>query len=84
MKKKPDVTVKKIDCEQSIKRVFDYIDGYLKNNKRLEVEKHIETCRHCFERYEFEKLLKKRLRTSKTDSPSGELRKRIQEVLESF
>lgn len=84
MKRKLRVPVARIDCSQSIARVFDFIDGHLSPEAEAEVNLHLETCRHCFDRYEFEKLLKLRFRHMKTNPLSGKLRTRIAQLIEAY
>jgi hypothetical protein len=47
-----------IDCSEAAKRLNDYLDDYLIGKAKEELVHHIESCRHCFERVEFEKMLK--------------------------
>lgn len=76
--------IKSISCEEALKRVFDYIDEHLRGKSRAELEHHLETCRHCFDRVEFEKLLKSRLSKLKVEAQSETLRKRLDALLEQF
>jgi hypothetical protein len=76
--------VKNISCEEALQRVFDYIDEHLQGVSRAELEQHLEMCRHCFDRVEFEKLLKSRLSKLKVDPHSETLHKRIDGLLEQF
>jgi len=76
--------VKTFSCEQAIKLVFRFIDDELRGNHRAELEHHLETCRHCFDRVEFEKLLKSRLRQLNVGGSSKKLRQRIETLLEQF
>lgn len=76
--------VKNISCEEALERVFDYIDEHLQGASRAELEQHLEMCRHCFDRVEFERLLKSRLSKLKVDPHSETLRKRIDALLEQF
>ncbi len=75
---------KNISCEEALKRVFDYIDNHLEGISKNEFEDHIEKCRHCFDRVEFEKLLKSRLRALKYKESSEGLRKRIDDIIMKF
>lgn len=75
---------KAISCEEALKRVFDYIDDHLRGKPRAELEHHLETCRHCFSRVEFEQLLKSRLRKLKIKSTPSALRKRVEELVDRF
>jgi hypothetical protein len=73
-----------IACEEALKRVFDYIDNHLEGMTKNEFEHHIELCRHCFDRVEFEKLLKFRLRALRHKESSGLLRKRVEDIITNF
>jgi mycothiol system anti-sigma-R factor len=73
-----------ITCEEALKRVFDFIDEQLKGTSRAELEHHLETCRHCYDRVEFEKLVKSRLRTLQMETDSTSLKKKINSLLETF
>lgn len=75
---------KAISCEEALKRVFDYIDDHLRGKTRAELEHHLETCRHCFDRVEFEQLLKSRLRKLNIKSTPSALRKRVEELVDRF
>jgi hypothetical protein len=82
--KKERKQLKSISCEEALKRVFDYIDDHLQGQSRAELEHHLKMCRHCFDRVEFEKLLKSRLSKLKVEAHSETLRKRIDALLEQF
>lgn len=73
-----------ISCDEAIKRIFSYIDDHLQGKSRVELEHHLETCRHCFDRVEFEKLLKSRLSKLHLNPSSGELRKKVEDLVDRF
>lgn len=75
---------KNIGCDEAIKRIFGYLDDHLQGKPRAELEHHLEACRHCFDRVEFEKLLKARLNKLQLNPPSGELRKKVEELIDGF
>jgi anti-sigma factor (TIGR02949 family) len=77
-------TFKTIDCAEALKIIFDYIDNYLKDKSRIEFERHLDACRHCFDRVEFEKLLKSKLRMLQPKTASNQLRKRVDDLLNHF
>jgi hypothetical protein len=72
-----------IECNEATKRFNDFLDNYLKGQAREELIQHIAECRHCYERLEFEQLLKSRVAALKRDSVSlnPHAEKRIQHVL---
>ena len=53
--------IKEINCEEAVSRFNDFIDKYLKGSAKDELQHHVNSCRHCFERIEFEKLLKSKV-----------------------
>ena len=60
-----------IDCEVAIKRLMDYIDDYLKTNRKAELEKHLASCRSCMDRYDFQKKLKTKISSLANTSDSA-------------
>lgn len=73
-----------IGCDEALKRIFDYIDNHLQGESRAELEQHLEMCRHCFDRVEFEKRLKSRLRNLEFENPSDRLTDRVKKILNEF
>lgn len=53
--------IKDIDCKDAIGRLMDYLDHYLTADRMDELEKHLESCRSCMDRYEFQKSLKTKI-----------------------
>lgn len=84
MKKHSTSSVRNITCDEAITLVFRFIDDELRGEPRAELEHHLETCRHCFDRVEFEKLLKSRLRGLNVGGSSKRLRERIDSLLDKF
>lgn len=76
--------VKRINCRQALALVADFLDKELGQPERTQLEQHIQTCRQCFNRFEFERLLKARLTHLKSAEPSELLRKRVATILEQF
>lgn len=60
--KKKNKDVAPINCEQAIARFNDFMDNYLKGKTREELLKHLAECKECMERFEFEQLLKSKIR----------------------
>ena len=56
-----EIIIKDIDCELAINRLMDYIDNYLKTNRKTELEKHLASCRSCMDRYEFQIKIKTKI-----------------------
>lgn len=76
--------VRKISCEEAVKRLFVYIDNYLHGNAKDELEQHLEVCRDCFEKAKFQKQFKMRMRKLKVEVPTPVLKKRVERILEAI
>lgn len=76
--------VRTIDCEEALRRLFDYLDAELAGEPQREMEHHLERCRSCFSRLEFEKRLKTYTAELGQEPASEELEQRIRALLDSF
>ena len=52
---------KAIACEEALRLLAAHLDGELNGEERHDVERHLEVCRGCFSRAEFERRLKAQL-----------------------
>lgn len=77
-------SVNELSCQQALALVAEYLDKELGPTERLMVDRHIETCRHCFGRFEFEQRLKDRLATLRSSGIPESLRKKVDSVLTNF
>jgi anti-sigma factor (TIGR02949 family) len=78
------VAVNNIDCAQALKRLIEFIDRELADADRDVIERHLQTCRSCLSRAEFERALKGKLRgLSHGDVPSKTL-DRITALMQEF
>jgi anti-sigma factor (TIGR02949 family) len=76
--------VKTIGCNEALKHLLEYLDRELEGTKSREVKHHIDLCRSCFSRAEFEQRLKERLRAAGNESAGREFQKRIKTLLKKF
>jgi anti-sigma factor (TIGR02949 family) len=76
--------VRVIDCEEALRRLFEYLDAELHGDSHREMEQHLERCRSCFSRVEFEKQLKIHTATLGREEVPPELERRIRKVLDGF
>lgn len=81
MKNKEETSL--ISCEEAMERMFEYIDGVLAGIPHSELEHHIETCRGCLKKLDFQLKLKKRLSAVKPAPVSRKLAERLNRILES-
>lgn len=76
--------VKTIGCEEAIKHLLAYLDQEVGAVTHREVERHIEICRTCFSRAEFEQSLKTRLREAGRGTVRASFEKRIKTLVGRF
>ena len=55
-------TSERIGCEEALERLAAYLDQELTPQATAEVRRHLEKCRSCYSRAEFERRLKGRIR----------------------
>ena len=74
-----------MNCEELLEYVYEFINSQdLTEVKIKEIRWHVEECRHCFDRYEFEERLVIRCRTaSRTICPDA-LKKKIHILLDNY
>ena len=76
-----DVT---ITCEEVIAHVFEYLDDEIDAPRRSHIERHLEGCRACYSRTEFEKALRARVRQLGVTEAPDALRRRLGALLDRF
>ena len=74
----------KIRCEEVIAHLLSYLDGEIDDAARARIDRHLEECRGCCSRAEFEKALRDRLRQAGDTEASPSLRERIKALMEQF
>jgi anti-sigma factor RsiW len=73
-----------IDCEATIRRLWDYLDGRLPEIARAEVEAHLEICAHCPRRFDFARTMQVALAASAPPAAASDedrLRERVRVAL---
>lgn len=78
------MTDEALSCEEVIEHIFDYLDGELDQATQGRIERHLETCRDCFSRAEFEELLRRKIRAAGSQKAPERLQRRIREMLDRF
>ncbi|MFQ5712748.1 MAG: mycothiol system anti-sigma-R factor [Candidatus Scalinduaceae bacterium] len=51
-----------MNCKEATKQLYEYLDNELEENDYSKIKKHLEVCRKCCEKFEFEQVLKKVVR----------------------
>jgi mycothiol system anti-sigma-R factor len=47
-----------MNCEDALKKLFEVVDKEVTQADKEEILKHLEHCRHCMSRFEFEEVFK--------------------------
>jgi anti-sigma factor (TIGR02949 family) len=73
-----------ITCDEALRRLAAFLDGELQGESQKEVEHHMELCRSCFSRGEFERRLKAEVRHLGDENVPPGFKERVQRLLGSF
>lgn len=74
----------RIDCEEAVRRLGRYLDGELEQADRERMERHLETCRSCWSRAEFEQRLRAEIAALGQREVPPVFERRIRDLLERF
>ncbi|MGH8681895.1 MAG: mycothiol system anti-sigma-R factor [Burkholderiales bacterium] len=78
------MTKQPMTCEEVLEHLFAFLDRELDDKTSAEVEHHLEGCRGCFSRAEFERSLKAHVRDSGESAAPESLRARLKYLIEKF
>jgi anti-sigma factor (TIGR02949 family) len=73
-----------IRCEEALRRLASYLDGDLGPDERTDVERHLDACRSCYSRAEFERRLHAQLARLGQRELEPEFRARLQDLVRQF
>lgn len=76
--------IKIIECEEAIRQMLEYLDEELHKHNSNTVRHHLESCRECYSRMEFEKRLKNMVRDSKDEKSPTSLNDRIKKIIKEY
>jgi len=77
--------VKHISCAEAVSRLYDFLDKEGAQDSLEEVEKHLDLCRHCCDRFSFEATLWNVVRKKGSENKCPEsLRKKVAALLEQY
>ena len=75
--------IKIISCNEALEKMFEYIDGALAGKSNSELEQHIDVCKGCLKKLDFQLKFKKRLTKVQPALVSKGLAKRLDVILKS-
>ncbi len=74
-----------MNCEQVVQHLWPFLDGELDAETSGELQRHLDECRRCFPRAEFERRVRAMVRQScECDQAPPELQERMRRLLRSF
>jgi len=71
-------------CEEAMRSLAEYLDDELAAGAEESVRQHLELCRSCYSRAEFERRLKVELRKLGRDDVPLDFEHRVRRLLQSF
>lgn len=71
-------------CEDALRLLAQYLDGELEAHSRSRIDRHLETCRSCYSRAEFEKRLKEQVARVGREAAPPRLERRIRTLMHDF
>lgn len=75
---------RRLECEEAVRLMLEYLDSELDAGNNAAMQAHLQTCRSCYSRMEFERRLKKIARDVKKQTAPASLRARIRKITEGF
>ncbi|MGH7710607.1 MAG: anti-sigma factor family protein [Gemmatimonadaceae bacterium] len=73
-----------INCEEALRLLAVYLDGELHGAEHVSVQRHLETCRSCYSRGEFERRLKAELSHLGRDDVRPAFEQHIRQLITQF
>ena len=78
------MTKKEWDCEQALRQIFAYVDRELGAGEYAAMQEHLHTCKSCFSRMEFERLLKSKVGALRDEKATPSVSERVRALLKDF
>jgi anti-sigma factor (TIGR02949 family) len=76
--------VREIDCDEVMRQLFDFLDDEVDMGAHEEIHQHIEDCRSCFSRVEFERELKGRVQGAGQAAAPKTLERRLSDLMRNL
>ena len=70
------------DCNDAVHQLYHFLDGELTDDKRAEIQQHLDGCMPCLEAFDFEMELKLVIGQKCRDQVPPELRDRVARAIQ--
>ena len=72
-------------CNEILDHLYEYLHAKDESSEFNEiVQRHLDECRHCFDRFEFERRLLERMKDCECCACPDRLKKKIETLLKDF
>ena len=71
-----------MDCSEAIHIIYHYLDGELTDDRRREIQHHLDDCMPCLEAYDFEAELRILIQRKCRDEVPETLRLRVYQAIQ--
>jgi mycothiol system anti-sigma-R factor len=71
-----------VGCDETIERLYTYLDGELTEQRRVEITRHLDLCGPCVDAYGFEAELRKVIASRCKDHVPDDLINRVASALQ--
>lgn len=80
-----EASVEPIECEEAVRRVYEFLDGELDAGTTDRIRRHLEVCRRCYPYFNFERIFLDHIRSRGVGKRrSEELERKVLELLRSL
>jgi anti-sigma factor (TIGR02949 family) len=73
-----------MSCEKVVQSVWEFLDRDMTPDTIAELQKHLDLCRSCFSRVEFEIALRENCRSKTNHTCPEKLKLRIRQIIELY
>jgi mycothiol system anti-sigma-R factor len=70
-----------VDCNETIERLYHFLDGELTDERRVEIQHHLDDCSPCLDAFDFEVELRQVVANRCKDHVPDSLRARVHDAL---
>lgn len=71
-------------CEKVIQSIYEFLDREMTEDGMAALQKHLDLCRSCFSRVEFERVLRECCRTKTQHTCPEKLKLRLRQIVELY
>lgn len=76
--------VRKISCEEVMSKLYEYLDSEIDAMTEDDIDAHIEKCRECYSRIQFERVLRRKVASAAEVTTPEDTRDRLESLIKRF